>query len=55
MLKGILQSDLFFCNHIGVSGNDEADIAAFTVRDEKGEGLREYIQNYAISDEMPGL
>ena len=23
MLKGILQSDLFFCNHIGVSENDE--------------------------------
>ncbi len=54
MLKGILQSDLFFCNHIGVSGNDEADIAAFTVHDEKGEGLREYIQNYAISDENAG-
>ena len=54
MLKGILQSDLFFCNHIGVSENDEADIAAFTVRDEKGEGLREYIQNYAVSDENAG-
>ncbi len=23
MLKGILQSDLFFCNHIGVSESDE--------------------------------
>jgi len=37
-----------------VSESDEADIATFTVRDEKGEGLREYIQNYAISDENAG-
>ena len=26
MLKGILQNDLFYCNHLGVSENDERDI-----------------------------
>lgn len=55
MLKGILQSELFFCNHIGMSEKDVEDIAAFTVRDEKGDGLREYLQDYAISDENTGI
>jgi len=26
MLKGKLQSELFYCNHLGVSENDERDI-----------------------------
>ena len=51
MLKGKLQSELFYCNHLGVSENDERDIRRFKVRDEKGAGLLDYIQKYAFSDE----
>ena len=54
MLKGRLQSDLFYCNHIGVSENDERDIMNFTVRDEKGAGLLDYIQHFAFPDEDNG-
>ena len=54
MLKGILQSEMFYCNHLGVSDNDEQDIMNFTVRDEKGAGLLEYIQRFAFPDEDAG-
>ena len=55
MLKGILQNDLFYCNHLGVSGADEHDISCFTVRDEKGLGLLDYIQHYAFPEEEAGI
>ena len=55
MLKGILQSEQYFCNHIGVSENDERDIEAFSVRDEKGLGLQRYIRYNAFTDEENGL
>ena len=54
MLKGRLQSELFYCNHIGVSENDERDIMNFTVRDKKGAGLLDYIQHFAFLDEDNG-
>lgn len=54
MLKGILQNELFYCNHLGVSDNDEQDIMNFTVRDENGAGLLEYIQHFAFPDEDAG-
>ena len=54
MLKGKLQSELFYCNHLGVSENDKRDIMDFTIRDEKGAGLLNYIQNYAYPDEEEG-
>lgn len=54
MLKGILQNELFYCNHIGVSDHDEVDIMNFTVRDEKSAGLLEYIQHQAFPDECAG-
>ena len=54
MLKGKLQSELFYCNHLGVSENDKQDIMDFTIRDEKGAGLLNYIQNYAYPDEEEG-
>ncbi len=44
MLRGKLQSELFYCNHLGVSDKDEQDIMNFTIRDEKGAGLLKYIQ-----------
>ena len=55
MLKGILQSDLFYCNHLGVSENDERDIANFSVRDEKGAGLLNYIRYHAFPEEDAGI
>lgn len=54
MLKGKLQSELFYCNHLGVSENDERDIMNFVIRDEKGAGLLDYIQHIAFLDEEAG-
>ena len=54
MLRGIYQSELFYCNHLGVSESDEREIESFTIRDEKGAGLLDYIQNFAFSDEDEG-
>lgn len=54
MLKGKLQSELFYCNHLGVSENDERDIMNFVIRDEKGAGLLDYIQQVAFQDEELG-
>ncbi len=39
MLKGILQNKLFYCNHLGVSDNDERDIVSFSVKNPTGQGL----------------
>ena len=54
MLKGKLQSELFYCNHLGVSENDERDIMNFVIRDEKGAGLLDYIQHIAFLDAEAG-
>lgn len=55
MLKGILQSELFYCNHLGVSERDERDIMEFSVRDSGGQGLVKYIQRFAFPDEEAGV
>lgn len=54
MLKGILQNEFYFCNHIGVSENDEKDIMSFSARDAKGNGLVRYLRQCAFSDEDDG-
>lgn len=54
MLKGLLQNDLLYCNHLGVSESDESDIMEFTVNDKKGQGLINYIQYIAFPDEEVG-
>ena len=54
MLKGILQNDLFYCNHLGVSENDERDILSFTVKGPNGEGLVRYLQYLAFPEEEAG-
>lgn len=54
MLKGLLQNDLLYCNHLGVSESDESDIMQFTVNDKKGQGLINYIQYAAFPDEEVG-
>lgn len=55
MLKGLLQTDLYYCNHLGVSENDAKDIMDFTSRDAKGAGLISYIQHNAFPDEENGV
>lgn len=55
MLKGILQSELFYCNHLGVSDQDEADIMNFTIERDEGSGLLEYIQHHAFPEEDAGI
>lgn len=54
MLKGILQNDLFYCNHLGVSENDERDILSFTVKDPNGKGLVRYLRYLAFPEEEAG-
>lgn len=54
MLKGIAQNDLFYCNHLGVSENDEQDILSFTVKDPKGEELVHFLQRMAFPEEEIG-
>ena len=54
MLKGILQNELFYCNHLGANPDDERDIQAFSARDERGEGLVIYLKDYAFREEING-
>lgn len=54
MLKGILQNDLFYCNHLGVSENDEKDILNFSVMDPNGYGLVRYLRFMAFAEENAG-
>lgn len=51
MLKGLLQNELFYCNHLGVSDKDEEDIRNFRTRDSKGMGLVTYIRQQSFIDE----
>ena len=54
MPKGMLLSELFYCDHLGACENDERDIMNFVIRDEKGAGLLDYIQHVAFPDEEAG-
>lgn len=51
----ILQNDLFFCCHLGDSDNDEADIMLFSVKDQNGAGLVEYLRYLAFPEEEAGV
>ena len=55
MLRGLLQSDLFYCNHLGASEQDETDIMNFTIERDEGAGLLEYIQHHAFPEEDTGI
>ena len=50
----LLQSDTFYCDHLGASEDDRRDILNFSARDERGEGLVSYLQHFAFSDEEEG-
>lgn len=47
----LLQSDRFYCEHLGANENDRQDILTFSVRDERGEGLVNYLRHFAFPDE----
>lgn len=55
MLKGLLQTELLYCNHLGMSENDEKDIMNFTVERREGAGLKDYIQHFAFPEEEAGI
>ena len=54
MLRGILQNDLFYCNHLDVSERDAQDIQMFSVKDATGAGLVNYLRYMAYPDEDAG-
>lgn len=56
MIKGIIENEYFYCNHLGVSERDEQDIMNFTLKNsDTGEGLLDYIQHYAFPEEDAGI
>lgn len=55
MGKGIIRSDVFYCDHLGAYEADREDIAHFSVRDQEGKGLVEYIKQHAFNDETDGI
>lgn len=55
MRKGILQSNLFYCDHLGASNHDKQDVLRFSIDRPEGRGLVEYIQQRAFSDEALGV
>lgn len=55
MIKGILQDDIFYCNHLGSSEKDESDILKFYVSVPDGKGLERYIKYFAFPEEDSGL
>ena len=50
----VLQNDAFYCVHLGAFENDQQDILSFSVKDSRGEGLVDYLQNFAFDDEAKG-
>ena len=56
MIKGILEYELFYCNHLGASPSDEQDIMNFTLKNAKtGHGLLDYLQHFAFPEEDAGV
>ncbi|MBR1383888.1 MAG: hypothetical protein IJ555_08800 [Ruminococcus sp.] len=56
MIKGILEYEMFYCNHLGASERDEQDIMNFTLKNQDtGVGLLDYIQHFAFLEEDAGI
>ena len=51
----VLQNDTFYCDHLGATERDRQDILKFSIRDERGKGLVDYLQHSAFPDEEEGL
>lgn len=47
----LLRNDIFYCDHLGASERDRNDVQKFSVKDVRGEGLVNYIRDYAFEDE----
>ena len=44
IIKGVIQDDAFYCDHLGANNNDERDIMNFTVGHPDGKGLENYLR-----------
>lgn len=51
----LLRNSAFYCDHLDISGKDALDIQKFSVKDERGNGLVDYIKNFALDDEIQGV
>ena len=51
----VFQDSAFYCDHLGASQNDRQDILNFSVSDRRGDGLMNYLQNFAVTDEKDGV
>ena len=50
----VFQDSAFYCDHLGTFEKDARDILSFSVKDDRGKGLVNYLQNFAFSDEENG-
>ena len=50
----VQQNDMFYCEHLEVSGRDRQDILTFSVTDDRGGGLVDYLRHSAFPDEESG-
>lgn len=50
----VLENELFYCEHILASNKTKNELAKFTVKKKTGDGLVNYLQNYALKDEQSG-
>lgn len=52
--KVVLQNELFYCEHLTDSDEVRQLIDGFTVTDSRGKGLVQYLQKYALKEELAG-
>ena len=52
--KIVLENELFYCIHIADTEEIEQQLRHFTVKKKTGNGLVNYLQNYALVDEENG-
>ena len=50
----VFQDSAFYCDHLGTFEKDAQDILSFSVQDDRGKGLVNYLQNFAFPDEENG-
>ena len=55
MLKEILRNDLFYCEHLEDTTRNKKEVNGFSVCNDGGTGLVNYIQNKAFQDEARGM
>lgn len=50
-----IESDVYYCYHLGENENDAIDISDFEINNIKGHGLLQYIQCLSFRDEEAGI